>query len=112
MKRKIRYQKEEPRMLHPHTDHYLIAKNLNQLKKASDFIVDLLEIWGFISKSNFNDNFKNNENLYPIRGVLELKDRDIIFDCDICGETFRSKDELEKHIEEEHTWSKRTEKSY
>ena len=44
MKRKIRYQKEEPRMLHPHTEHYLIAKNLNQLKKASDFIIDLLEI--------------------------------------------------------------------
>lgn len=39
----------------------------------------------------------------PLRGEHELKDRDIIFDCDICGETFRSKDELEKHIEEEHT---------
>lgn len=44
MKRKMRYQKEEPRMLYPHTDHYLISKKLNQLKKASDFVVDLLKI--------------------------------------------------------------------
>lgn len=44
MKRKLRYKKEEQEMLHPHTDHYMISKNLNQLKKASDFVVDLLEI--------------------------------------------------------------------
>lgn len=44
MKRKVRYKKEEPRILHPHTGHYMISKNLNQLKKASDFVVDLLEI--------------------------------------------------------------------
>lgn len=31
-------------MLHPHTEHYLISKKLNQLKKTSDYIVDLLEI--------------------------------------------------------------------
>ncbi len=41
---KDRYKKERPKMLHPNTGHYLASKELNQLKKASDFIVDILEI--------------------------------------------------------------------